>query len=362
MNKLSEYLQDEKQAGRKDGLYHKMTSQPPFEITAKTLTLVSEISELIGKIQGTGEYQRNLHLRKVNRIRSIQSSLAIENNTLSPEQVTDIIDGKRILGSPREIKEVQNAYRAYEDMLAFNPFAVNDFLKAHELMTCDLVSEAGKFRSSNVGVFSESQVIHLGANPQFVPALVKDLFDWAKTSDIHPLVKSSVVHFEIEFIHPFADGNGRMGRLWQTLVLSKWHELFAWIPTETLVYENQQEYYQVLGNAEKTGNSTEFIEFMLDVILKTVKELPVKKNTDIIADIITEKLSKTELEFLENIVGYLENNGKIDNYRAQLLTNKSADSVKKHFATLVKLGILIAEGANKGRKYRLNTAVSNQKQ
>jgi Fic family protein len=205
-----------------------------------------------------------------------------------------------------------------------------------------------------VGVFSGTQVIHLGANPQFVPSLVKDLFDWAKTSNIHPLVKSSVIHFEIEFVHPFADGNGRMGRLWQTLVLSKWHELFAWIPTETLVYENQQEYYRVLGNAEKTADSTEFIEFMLDIILKTLKELPVRKITDIIPEKNTDKLSKTELEFLQNIVGYLENNGTIDNYRAQLLTNKSAESVKKHFVSLVKLGILTAEGTNKGRKYRLN--------
>jgi Fic family protein len=331
----------------------KMPNQPPFEITAQTLTFASEISELIGKIQGTGEYQRNLHLRKVNRIRSIQSSLAIENNTLSPEQVSDIINGKRVLGSPREIKEVQNAYEAYEQMLTFNPFIVEDFLKAHRLMTNGLVKETGRFRDSKVGVFSGTQVIHLGANPQFVPALVKDLFDWAKNSDIHPLVKSSVVHFEVEFIHPFADGNGRMGRLWQTLILSKWHELFAWIPTETLVYENQQEYYRVLGNAEKTANSTEFIEFMLSIILKTLKELPVRK----ITDIITDKLSKTELEFLQNIIGYLENNETIDNYRAQLLTNKSAESVKKHFATLLKLEILIATGKNKGRKYQLNKAI-----
>jgi Fic family protein len=334
-----------------------MTNQPPFEITAKTLTLVSEISELIGKIQGTGEYQRNLHLRKVNRIRSIQSSLAIENNTLSPEQVTDIINGKRVLGSPQEIKEVQNAYKTYEKMLTFNPFAINDFLKAHELMTNDLVNEAGRFRSGNVGVFSGTQVIHLGANSQFVPSLVKDLFDWAKSTDIHPLVKSSVVHFEIEFIHPFADGNGRMGRLWQTLILSKWHELFAWIPTETLVYENQQEYYRMFGNAEKTANSTEFIEFMLNIILNTLKELPVKKITDIFPEKITDKLSKTELEFLKNIIGYLENNATIDNYRAQLLANKSADSVKKYFVSLVKLAILTAEGTNKGRKYRLNTTI-----
>jgi Fic family protein len=334
-----------------------MTNQPPFEITAKTLTLVSEISEFIGRIQGTGEYQRNLHLRKINRIRSIQGSLAIENNTLSPEQITDIINGKRVLGSPREIKEVQNAYDTYEKILTFNPFTVNDFLKAHKLMTNGLVNEAGNFRSGNVGVFSGTKVIHLGANPRFMHSLVKDLFDWTKNSDVHWLVKSSVVHFEIEFIHPFADGNGRMGRLWQTLLLGKWHELFAWIPTETLVYENQQEYYRVLGNAEKTANSTEFIEFMLDIILKTLKELPVRKITDIFPDKITDKLSKTELEFLQNIIGYLENNGTIDNYRAQLLTNKSAESVKKHFAILVKLEILIAEGTNKGRKYRLNITI-----
>jgi Fic family protein len=330
-----------------------MTKQPPFNITSEVMNRVAAISELIGKIQGSGEYRRNLHLRKVNRIRSIQSSLAIENNSLSTEQVTDIINGKRVLGNPREIKEVQNAYQAYENMLTFNPFDIKDFLKAHELMTTDLVGEAGKFRSGNVGVFSDNRVIHIGANPRFVHSLVKELFGWAKTSDIHSLVKSSVVHFEIEFIHPFADGNGRMGRLWQTLVLSQWHEIFAWIPIETLVYENQQEYYRVLRNTEKTADSTEFIEFMLDAILKTLHELPAHKITDIIPDKITDKLSKSELEFLKSIIGYLENYGTIDSYHAQLLTNKSAESIKKYFAALVNLNILKAEGTNKGRKYKL---------
>ncbi|OAV73083.1 hypothetical protein Barb6_00560 [Bacteroidales bacterium Barb6] len=331
-----------------------MINQPPYTITNKMMNLVGEISEIIGKIQGTGEYQRNLHLRKVNRIRSIQSSLAIENNTLTTGQVSDIINGKRILGNPREIKEVQNAYQAYENMLTLNPFLVKDFLKAHQYMTADLVKESGKFRGGNVGVYSGANLIHLGARPEFVQGLIKDLFDWAKNTDVHPLIKSSIVHFEIEFIHPFADGNGRMGRLWQTLVLAAWHEIFAWIPIETMVYENQQQYYAALGNAGKAADSTVFIEFMLEVIVKALHELPINKITDIITDIITDKLKKAELDFLKNIVGYLENHEFIDSYRARLLTNKSAGSIKKYFATLVNLEILVAEGTNKGRKYKLN--------
>jgi Fic family protein len=329
-------------------------NKPPFTITEKIANLVAQIAEHIGKIQGSGEYARNLHLRKINRIRSIQSSTAIEGNTLSIEQITDIINGKRIIGNPREIREVKNAYDAYEQILTFNPFNVNDLLRAHKLMTADLVSESGQFRSGNVGVFSGKEIVHLGAKPEFVPNLIKDLFAWAEKSSIHQLIKSSVIHFEIEFIHPFSDGNGRIGRLWQTLVLADWHEIFAWIPVETIVYENQEEYYRVLGNAEKTADSTEFIEFMLDVISKTLKELPVNRITDIVPDKLTDKLTKSELEFLQSILGFLENNGAIDNYRAQLLTNKSSESVKKYFATLTDAGILISVGANKGRKYKLN--------
>lgn len=327
--------------------------KPPFTITEKITNLVAQIAEQIGKIQGSGEYSRNLHLRKVNRLRSIQSSTAIEGNRLSLGQISDVIDGKRIIGNPREIREVKNAYEAYENMLKLDPFNTKDFLTAHQLLTADLVNESGKFRSGDIGVFSGKKVVHFGAKPEFVPELIKDLFDWAKKSDIHPLIKSSVVHFEIEFIHPFADGNGRIGRLWQTLVLTAWHELFAWIPTETIVYKNQSEYYRVLSDAEKTADSTEFIEFMLAAIAETLSELPVNKITDIIPEILTDKLSKAELEFLRGIVGFLENNIEIDNYRAQLLTNKSPESVKKYFAALMGAGILTATGANKGRKYKL---------
>jgi Fic family protein len=162
------------------------------------------------------------------------------------------------------------------------------------------------------------------------------------------------LHFEIEFIHPFADGNGRMGRLWQTLILSKWYEIFAWIPIETIIYENQAQYYEVLGRAEKTADSSEFIEFMLSVITKSLSELPNIKITEKLNREITDKLSKTELEFLQSIIGFLENNTEIDNYRAQLLTNKSDISVKKYFAKLVEIGVLEARGITKARKYKLN--------
>ena len=220
-------------------------------------------------------------------------------------------------------------------------------------MTAGLVKDAGHFRSQGVGVFSGTQIIHTGANYQFVPQLVTDLFSWAKKTDIHPLIKSSIVHFEIEFIHPFMDGNGRIGRLWQTLILSKWNELFAWLPVETVIYENQQAYYDALEKSEKTGNSEPFIEFMLNAILQALEELPGRKITDIFTDIFTDKLSKTELEFLEQIAGYLDKNGEITNYRAQLLANKSDISVKKYFAKFVEIGLLQVEGKNKGRKYKI---------
>jgi Fic family protein len=327
---------------------------PEYTISTKSIDLVARIAERVGEIRGSGEYIRNLRLRKINRLRSIQSSLAIENNALTLGQVIDIIEGKRVLGLPHEIQEVKNAYQAYEHLLEYDPYKVKDFLKAHQFMTTQLVKDAGYFRSQGVGVFEGSKLIHAGANYQFVPQLVADLFLWAKQTDVHSLIKSSIVHFEIEFIHPFIDGNGRLGRLWQTLILSKWNELFAWLPVETVVYENQQGYYDALAISQKSGDSEKFIEFMLNAILQALEELPSRKITDIFTDINTDKLSKSELEFLEQIAGYLDKNGEITNYRAQLLTNKSDVSVKKYFAKFVELGLLKEEGKNKGRKYKIN--------
>ena len=329
-------------------------NNPNYTISAKAIGLLASIAEIIGEIRASGEYSRNLKLRKINRLRSIQSSLAIENNTLSLGQVTDVIEGKKVLGFAHEIQEVKNAYLAYEHLLEYDPYKVKDFLKAHQFITTQLVKDAGHFRSQGVGVFSGTQLVHAGANYQFVPQLITDLFKWAKKTELHPLIKSSIVHFEIEFIHPFMDGNGRIGRLWQTLILSKWNELFAWLPVETVIYEKQQEYYNALHTAGKAANSEVFIEFMLEAILQALNELPNKKITDIFTDKITDKLSKTEFEFLEHIAGYLDKNGEITNYRAQMLTNKSDISVKKYLAKFVKIGILQIEGKNKGRKYKIN--------
>jgi len=326
---------------------------PTYTISSKTIELVAKIAEIIGELQGSGEHANNLRLRKVNRLRSIQSSLAIENNSLSLDQVSDIINGNRVLGKPSEIQEVKNAYNAYEHLLEYNPYSVDDFLKAHGYMTAGLIESPGIFRSKSVGVFSGSQLIHAGAKAEFVPALISDLLKWANAADVHPLIKSSIVHFEIEFIHPFMDGNGRIGRLWQTLILSGWSELFAWLPIETVVYENQQGYYDALHKSEQSADSRVFIEFILNAVYKALNELPLHKVTDIIPDIITDNLTKTELEFLEQIMGFVERNGQITNYRAQILTNKSAESVKKYLMKFVKIGIFVAEGGNKGRLYKL---------
>lgn len=328
---------------------------PTFIVTSRALDLVAKIAETVGELQGSGEYARNLRLRKANRLRSIQSSLAIENNSLSIDEVADIINGKRIIGAPNEIQEVKNAYNAYEYILEYYPFTTEDFLRAHQYMTEGLVKDAGKFRSKGVGVYAGDQLIHAGAKADFVPKLVADLLAWGHATDVHPLLKSCIMHFEIEFIHPFTDGNGRMGRLWQTLILSHWNELFAWLPIETIVYENQQTYYDSLQQAGQSADSGVFIEFMLDVIYQALEELPVRKVADIFPGVDTDIFTKTELEFLESIAGFIEKHGEITNYRAQVLTNLSAESVKKYLARFVEAGLFQAIGEKKGRKYIVKT-------
>lgn len=246
---------------------------PPFKITSKIIELISNISEKIGEINYIQNSPQHIRLRKENRIKTIHSSLAIENNSLSLKQITDIIDGKRILGNPNEIKEVKNSIQAYDLLLSLNPYNEKYLLKAHKLMMQDLVERNGKYRTDGVGIFDGEKVVHLAPPADRVPELMYDLFEWLKTSDVHPLIKSCVFHYEFEFIHPFQDGNGRMGRLWQTVILKDWKEIFAWIPVETLIKENQKEYYSVLGASDSAANSTKFIEFMLSLILNTIEEI-----------------------------------------------------------------------------------------
>lgn len=241
--------------------------KPPFEITNAIIGYVAEIAELTGKLSSTNKFSANPMLRRTNRIRTIHGSLAIEQNTLTLEQVTAVLNGKQVLAPPKDIAEVKNAYEIYERLEELDPYSVDDLLTAHSIMTRGLVDESGVFRSKPVGVVDqEGHVLHFGTLPQYVPDLVMELLDWVKSSDVHMLIRSCVFHYEFELIHPFADGNGRVGRLWHTLLLSKWNPAFAWLPVESIIHDRQQEYYEAINASNDAGESTVFIEFMLSAI------------------------------------------------------------------------------------------------
>ena len=262
--------------------------KPPFHMTDKMTSLIAEISEQVGRITVLQEGTISPHLRLENRIRTIHSSLAIEHNSLSLEQVTAILDGKRVLGNPNEIKEVQNAYEAYELMLRLNPASVDDLLKAHKLMMNGLVSENGRFRSGGVGVFDGEVLSHMAPPVEFVPEHIQNLFAWYQKSELHPLIKSAIFHYEFEFIHPFADGNGRMGRMWHSLLLGEWKEMFFWLPIEELIQSRQKEYYDALGAADKQADSAGFVELMLEIIRDSLTEITVVgRSTDQDSDQVT---------------------------------------------------------------------------
>lgn len=272
---------------------------PPFKITAKIIELISRISEKIGEINSLENSPHHVELRKQNRIKTIHSSLAIESNSLSIEQITAIIEGKRVLGAPNEILEVKNAIQAYELLLSLNPYEEKDLLKAHSLMMKDLVNRRGKYRNDGVGIFDGENVVHLAPPADRVPHLMGDLFDWLKKSDAHPLIKSCVFHYEFEFIHPFQDGNGRMGRLWQTVILKEWKDVFAWLPVETLVKENQADYYKALSTSDSDADSTLFTEFMLSMILSAVEEII--RTEKKVSVKVTAKVTANQKKIIETI-------------------------------------------------------------
>ena len=248
------------------------TNKPPYTITEKAADFLAKIVETATRLEfGTG-FKSDIRMHRENRIRTIYSSLAIEGNTLSLNEVTAVIQGKLVAGRQEEIKEVKNAYEAYDKIMTLDPYSVADFLKAHKLMTQGLLEESGKFRSGNVGVFDGDKAVHIGARPQFVPQLTKELLAWARESELHPVLKSAVLHYEIETIHPFADGNGRIGRLWQTLLLAKWNEIFAWLPMESVLYQNRPQYYAAIETARKANDSGVFIEFTLSALYEVITE------------------------------------------------------------------------------------------
>jgi Fic family protein len=249
-----------------------LSYQPPFTLSAKTLNLIASISEKLGRLSVLDEQTQALRLRRVNQIRTIQGSLAIEGNTLSVEQITAVLEGKPVIAPPKEVQEVKNALAAYEHFNKWQLFNEQDMLDAHRVLMLGLIDPLGVYRSGGVGVMNGSQVVHMAPPANQVPRLMSDLFGWLQQTDHHPLIASAVFHYEFEFIHPFADGNGRMGRLWQSLILAKWNPLFANLPIESLVYTHQADYYQAIGESTAKSDCAPFIEFMLTIIHSTLKE------------------------------------------------------------------------------------------
>ena len=300
--------------------------KPPFEINNSILTLITGIAELIGQVNAEQNLSTNPVLRRSNRIRTIYSSLAIEQNTLSLEQVTAVISGKRVVAPPKDITEVKNAYEIYEMMDTLNPYSIDDLLTAHEVMTRGLVSESGCFRSGPVGVVDrQGNILHFGTLPAYVPSAVMELLKWTEESDFHMLIKSCVFHYELELIHPFADGNGRIGRLWHTLLLTQWKPIFAWLPIESMIHNRQSEYYQAINQSNDDCDSTAFIEFMLSIIKDALAEA-----------VQTDHTAASNLSRWDQVYRFIQQHGAISNIDVRQMFDVSSATANRILAKFVE--------------------------
>ena len=303
-----------------------MSYIPPYKITPKIIDLVSKISEAVG-----GFYvQERLRLHRINRIKTIQGSLAIEGNTLSTEQITAILGGKLVVAPLNEVQEVRNAIKAYQLLDELDPNSIADLLKVHLAMEAGLIDDAGCFRAKNVGVASGEDVIHYAPPAERVPRLMKDLFEWLSKTEEHPLIKSCVFHYEFEFIHPFSDGNGRTGRLWQTLILSKWRSVFKNLPVENIVYKYRKEYYKAIAVSGGEDGCSPFIEFILKVIAET---LAMEKNAP--------KATR------DKIIEQMLNNPKITRNELAAVLGLTSDTIKYHIQKMTKEKLITHKGSTR---------------
>jgi len=319
--------------------------KPPFTLNDKILSLVSAISESIGRLSVQFKQEQDLKLRRINRMRTIQGSLAIEGNTLSEEQIIAILNGKTVLAPPKEIREARNAIDVYEQLEKWKISSEKDLLTAHKMLMKGLVEDAGFFRAGGVGVMSGDKVVHMAPQAERVSQLMRQLFDWLNETEVHPLISSCVFHYEFEFIHPFADGNGRMGRLWQTLILSKWQSVFSYIPVESLVYQNQDAYYLAIRQSTQTSESTPFIEFMLEMIKQAIID---RENET--TQMTTHKTTQNQKAILE----YLSKNSKASRKEmAQDILGISENGIKYNLKILQQTGLLERIGSARGGYWKV---------
>lgn len=312
---------------------------PPFSVSAKAIRLVAEISALIERYAIRMEQGDGLLLRKANRIKTIHSSLAIEGNELSEDEVCTLLEGKSVVAPIQQLQEVRNAIRCYEESGQWDAYCVDDMLKAHHCMMDGLCPRAGAFRSGGVGVFAGDKLIHMAPPAHMVPTLMQQLFTWLATAEDHLLIKSCVFHYEFEFIHPFSDGNGRIGRLWQSLILGKLHPAFPQLPVENMVYASQSGYYKAIEESSELTDCSPFIDFMLGKILKTLKQ------------------STAESPFLtaseQNIIQFMRGDASISARQLAEQCGMSARQIEKYIAELKKKGVLQREGARKNGKWKV---------
>ena len=314
--------------------------KPPFTVSAKAINLIAKISSQLERYAIRMEQEDTLRLRRANRIKTIHSSLAIEGNTLSEGEVQAVLEGKKVIAPLKEIQEVKNAIKTYELYPKLNPFSIQDLLLAHGTMMSGLVDEAGMFRKGGVGVFDGDKPIHIAPPADRVRVLMSDLFGWLENADDHLLIRSCVFHYEFEFIHPFADGNGRIGRLWQSLILGRLNPIFEHLPVENMVYSNQQAYYHAINRSSDLGDSGPFIDFMLEEILNALVDHQGKSN----ADIADEKgLNYQQLR----VLGYLRADRHTTAAKIAADLDMSARQIERMLADMKAKGIIRRIGANR---------------